>query len=515
MSAPEMTAVQTVDEQFAAIWAANGMQAQHPAIGAGSRELIRQQNYPEQVESIVYVTDVTLRDGQQQRIDPVTVEQRVDVFDKIITTGVDRVEIGHLGNEVDREFAAAVVQRVAQREREDERYGRAKLQVLFGSQEDLIEKGTAALRDAFEATYGEGWQEVMAEKTIIHVYDRLDDNLTSASTTPYNHQESAHRVSVAAQHAVNAGFKHFSISAEAATAVPPEDAIQFYRSVTQHLVDQGVATVNTNLANTYGYSRNQNWNTATMAIFNAAIKYGFPEGVVSTSIHTHNDVDNAVDFAVGAVVAGFDRVEGTIVGMGERAGNVGNTDVVARLLEAARHDHEATLGQQESYIAGLAGRAALRRTVRLDQAVIDNIGNTYAAAESVARTFGRHAEYRWLRSAAGNPYAHDNGSGPHDQLMAAAVMKPDKHPPYRNYEWFLALTGIFGRPLADELAIGDHEAAKQVTVNNNAGGGKSNMLVSGELAWPDAGVVDRAKQKYEDYKKAILGRMAAGAVLVG
>jgi isopropylmalate/homocitrate/citramalate synthase len=515
MGAPEVSAAQMVDEQFAEIWAANDMHTAHAAVTAGAQELTTMQYNSESVDSTVYVTDVTLRDGQQQRTDPVTEEQRVDVFDKIVSTGVDRVEIGHLGNEVDREFAAAVVRRVAEQEQQDERYGRVKLQVLFGSQEDLIEKGTAALRDAFESTYGDGWEQVMADKTVIHVYDRLDDNLTKASTTPYDHQESARRVTVAAQHAVNAGFKHFSISAEAATAVPPEDAIQFYRSVTRHLVDQGAATVNTNLANTYGYSRNKNWNTATMTIFNTAIKHGFPEGAVSTSIHTHNDVDNAVDFAVGAMVAGFDRVEGTIVGMGERAGNVGNTDVIARLLEAARHDHEAKLGPQQSRIADLAGRAALRRTVRLDQAVLDNIGNTYVAAASVAKTFGKHAEYRWLRSAVGNPYAHDNGSGPHDQLMAAGVMNPEKHPPYRNYEWFLALTGMFGRPMANELAIGDHDAAKAVTVNNHAHGGKSTMLVGGELPAPDAGVVERAKQKYEAYKKAILGRMATGAVLVG
>ena len=42
--------------------------------------------------------------------------------------------------------------------------------------------------------------------------------------------------------------------------------------------------------------------------------------------------------------------------------------------------------------------------------------------------------------------AHDNGSGPHDQMMAKAIEDPLNYPPYMNYEWLLAINSIMGRP---------------------------------------------------------------------
>lgn len=505
---------QEVDETFRQIWDRNIASDMHPAVIEGYEAVVSQQHDPENTRSTVYITDVTLRDGQQQRTDVVNTEQRVDVFDAIVQTGVDRIEIGHLGNSNgDQQLATEIVRQVAVREVEDDRYKNVKLQVLFGSQEALIKDGIRVLEEAFQEQYGEAWQTAMADKVVVHVYDRLDENLRNTSSTPYSDEKSAERISHAAQHAIDAGFKYFSISAEAATAETPETAIQFYRSINTYLIGQGAETVNVNLANTYGYSPNTTWNAATLAIFDTAVKYGF-DSKVTTSIHMHNDVNNAVDFTMAAIVAGFDRVEGTHTGMGERAGNVASTDVVARILEQAKHTVDNEKHDKQSYIANYAGYMSLRRMVAIDEAVAANFASWYNTGEIISEVFGEHAAYRWRRTTIGNPYEHDNGSGPHDQAMAAAVIDPIKNPAYGNYEWFLSIANIMGRPGTAELAIGDPKMVDEVTVGNHAGGGKTRAIKEGALTRADETIVASASERFSTYTAMIAQRAVDGVVIV-
>src|SRR6185312_12570725 len=402
-----------------------------PPVEAGLAAVHDQFVHPEKAVTHVHFTDVTLRDGQQQQMNEVTVQDRIDVFDNIVRTGVDRIEIGHLGNaNGDQQLAAALVAHIAEAEdRGDNTYDSVKLQVLFGTQEEGIETGSQVLREAFAEHYPDTWEEEMAERVVVHVYDRVDPNLLDTASEPYTVQDSAFRIASAARQTQAAGFRHFSVSGEATTAIEPEAAIRFYRSVTGALFQHGAASVNVNLPNTYGYSLHGEWNTATFAAFNVAVKHGFDDKV-TTSIHSHNDVDNAVGVAMSALVAGFDRVEGTHIGVGERTGNTANVDVAARLLEFARHqiiraeEHE----QPRSRIAQYASHHMLRRTVVLDPALVNNLDSYYEVGENMAEIFGPHAAYRWHRTAVGNPYAHDNGSGPHDQVMAAAIPDPVRHP---------------------------------------------------------------------------------------
>jgi isopropylmalate/homocitrate/citramalate synthase len=517
MMSLEVMDQEEVDEEFRHIWDENFPDEDHPAIVEAFGAVEKQMQDPEAMRSTLYITDVTLRDGQQQRTNRVTTEQRVEVFDSIVETGVDRIEIGHLGNgNGDQQLAGAIVRRVAEMEQEDERYGRVKLQVLFGSQENLIQQGAAVLQEAFQEQYGDRWQEVMADKVVVHVYDRLDENLRRTSSTPYSDEKSAERIAKAAQHAIDGGFRHFSISAEAATAGTPENAIQFYRSINEYLFTNGAETANVNLANTYGYSPNADWNTTTLAVFNSAVKAGYGDSV-STSIHMHNDVNNAIDFTMAAIVAGFDRVEGTHTGMGERAGNVATVDVMARILEQAKFavDAEERGPWRRSRIAQAVAGSALRRVVELDSNVADNLHNWHDAGEAISTIFGRHALYRWRRTAIGNLYKFDNGSGPHDQVMAAAVRNPLEFPPYRAYEWAIAPAHIMGSPDAEALAIGDPDAVQQVTVGNHAGGGNTARLIAGDTKREvDDAAVEAARQRFIDYTQQIARHAVAGTVIV-
>lgn len=461
---------------------------------------------------IIKFCDVTLRDGQQQRTDDVSVEQRVEVFDAIVSTGVDRIEIGHLGNkESDQVLAKKLITHLANMETQDSRYEGLKLQVLFGSQEELIKQGASVLKQAFYDNYPDNWQSVMNNKIIVHVYDRLDPALTSASSQPYNQSQSASRVVVASAQAIEQGFKNFSISGEAATAVTPEEAIKYYRHILTELFMLGAEKVNVNLANTYGFSENYFWNTATMDIFNRAVKYGF-EGRVSTSIHTHNDVNSSADYSIAAIVAGFDRVEGTHIGMGERSGNVATVDVMSRLLEQARH-MEQSADMPKSKVAKLMANFVTSSVVVVDQAIVDNLDNWHSSGEKIAKIFGKHAVYRWHRTPLGSPYTHDNGSGPHDQVMAASVTDPVNYRADKSYEWNLMINNIMGRPSTEDMIVGEPSAVDEVTVGNYAGGGKTHAIKEGKLTRASLIEVEQAKYEFGKQKASIISKLIEGVVI--
>jgi isopropylmalate/homocitrate/citramalate synthase len=504
--------------EFDALWEAESPHGDFsPAAEAGLAAVHNQINSPEIAVSEVRFTDVTLRDGQQQQMNEVTVEERIEVFEGIVRTGVDRIEIGHLGNaNGDQQLAAALVAHIAEAEnRGDGTYDGIKLQVLFGTQEEGIEEGSGVLRDAFARHYPDTWEEEMAERVVVHVYDRVDPNLLNTASEPYTMQDSAFRIATGAAHAQSAGFKHFSISGEATTAIEPEAAIQFYRSVTGTLFDNGADSVNVNLPNTYGYSLNGEWNTGTLTAFNVAVKHGFDERV-STSMHSHNDVDNAVDVAIGALVAGFDRVEGTHIGVGERTGNTANVDVAARLLEFARHQiiRMERHDRERSRFTQYAGQNMLKRTVMVDSKIIDNFDNFYEVGESMAEIFGPHAAYRWHRTAVGNPYAHDNGSGPHDQVMAAAITDPVTHAGDRAYEWALLTHSALGRPETEAIAIGDPQAVDAITVGNFAGGRKTAAIKEGAIDRASAAQVSQAQAEFRARKQQLLDALRGGVEIV-
>ena len=461
---------------------------------------------------IIRFCDVTLRDGQQQLTNVVTTGQRVEVFDAIVDTGVDRIEIGHLGNKTsDQVLAKELVGHIAKKEKEDSRFESIKIQVLFGSQEDLIAEGAEVLKRAYMENYGDKWQQIMNDKVVVHVYDRLDPALTSASSEPYDQEESANRVFLAANKALEAGFSNFSVSGEAATAVNPEEAINYYRFITTNILNNGAQSVNINLANTYGFSSGYLWNTATLDIFNRAVKYGY-DGKVTTSIHTHNDVNSATEFSLSAITAGFDRVEGTHIGMGERSGNVASVDVMSRLIEKAR-DSEILSNTQESPIAKLLANFVTSQVVMVDQSIVDNIGNWYKTGEKIAEIFGDHADYRWKRTSLGSPYAHDNGSGPHDQIMAASVTSPVKHRADSSYEWNLAVNNIMGRPDTEDMAIGEPTAVDSVTVGNYAGGGKTKAIKEGTLIRASEDQIQQARMEFTKQKMAIISRLLGGVTI--
>lgn len=478
-------------------------------------QAIRTADYPlsgSATPSEIAFNELTLRDGLQQRTGEYTMQDRVRVFDAIVDSGVDRIEIGHLGNKKeDQEFARQVIERIKEAESvgDFDKYLGVKLQVLFGSQKELIEDGSTVLTEAYIRAYPDTWQEEMASRVVVHVYDRIDEDLIRASNHPYTQEESAQRLAGAIETVKAYGFRHLSISAEAVTATAVEQAVEYYRFVIAETCS-GIESINVNLANTYGFATSDNWNADTMAVFNRAVKYGWEEGVdVTTSVHAHNDTGAAVDYTMDAIAAGFDRIEGTHFGMGERSGNVPSVTIMQRLIESIRHEMYGA----KSGIASKMSERAVMGLVRLNPRLVGRLSNWYKTAEVIATVFGEEADDRWRQTSLGSPNAHDNGSGPHDQVMAAAITDPVTNRPHHTYEQLLMPNSILGRPGTDDLMLGDPDAVDSVTVGNHAGGSKTTAIKEDTLTRACPSRVAEAYRQIDEERAEIVAKLLGGFII--
>jgi hypothetical protein len=430
----------------------------------------------------IRLKDVTLRDGEQQdkKHAVMDVQDRIRVFDELIDAGINTIEIGHLGNQHDIDFTQKLVEHIEEKGRDgDFRYDEVGLQVLFGSQTDLIEKGVAAL-DGFDS-----------ERVTVHVYDRASPNLRGLASEPYSIRESAQRVIEAAAVALDKGYKNISISGEG--TVDPDLSIddaaeKFYLPIIDQLKLLGAENINVNLPNTFGSSLEGEWNEVGLGEFDRRIKNIYPD--VTTSIHVHDDFNSATEYALAAIKAGFDTVEGTMIGMGERSGNVALVDVMARLLESARSVAEA---EDKSARFGFIGRSALASTIwhsrHIEDSVATGLNNWFKASQAIADIYG--TQNRFHQTSLGNQEAYGAGSGPHAHANQEMLRDPVNKPLWRNYGRVALVHAMLGRPEARQIIEVDPERIRQITLATHAAGGSTERVLSDTI--PECIPGERAK----------------------
>ncbi len=432
----------------------------------------------EYIKQPIEFVDVTQRDGEQMEINPVTIEDRIAVFDELVKTGIKIFEIGHLGNsgregkdEGDQAYARALINHIAEMELVDSRYTDVKLQVLFGSQEAIISEGLEAL-DGFDK-----------ERVIIHVYDRLSESLRNLATIPYTQEQSARRVCAAADIALARGFTHFSVSGEGATDCSVDQAIEYYTHIAQYLDVHGAESINLNLANTFGSPPEGEWDSIGLAYFNMMVKLKTPG--VTTSVHVHNDDTSATEFSIAAIRAGFDKVEGTLIGMGERSGNVALCDVIIRLLEIARIQVESSRKPTSIFRLGsLASRNSIFAERYIPESIASDLSYWHAASQKIAEIYG--TTRRFEGTSLGDPEAYNAGSGPHDNAALRALMNPAKNPLWRNYLRIALIHSMLGRPEAEGIIEADPVVIKNITVDGRAGGGATSRIINGDFETVDS-----------------------------
>lgn len=245
---------------------------------------------------------VDLRDGNQALLEPMDVTQKRRFWDLLIRLGFKEIEVGFpAASQPDFDFVRWLIE--ADRIPAD-----VTIQVLVQAREDLI-------RRTFEALVG-------ARQAIVHVYN---------STSPVQRdwvfgqdREGIKTIARQGAHWVQQGARDypetrwtFQYSPESFTATEPDYALEVCEAVLDVWQPTPENPCIINLPATV--------EVATPNVFADQVEW-FSTHVsrragVILSVHTHNDRGGAVAAAELALLAGADRVEGTLLGNGERTGN--------------------------------------------------------------------------------------------------------------------------------------------------------------------------------------------------
>ena len=252
---------------------------------------------------------VDLRDGNQALVVPMDLETKLLFFELLVKIGFKEIEVGFpAASETEYEFLRALIERDLVPED-------VTLQVLTQAREHII-------RRTFEALEG-------CSNAIVHVY-----NSTSLAQREQVFKKSKEEIKQIAiegaqllkQLTEEAGQKYrFEYSPESFTGTEPEYALEVCNAVLDVWQPTADRKAIINLPSTVQLSMPHVY-ANQIEYLSDNLKY---RDNVVLSLHPHNDRGTGVADAEMGLLAGADRIEGTIFGNGERTGNV---DVVTLAL---------------------------------------------------------------------------------------------------------------------------------------------------------------------------------------
>lgn len=246
---------------------------------------------------------VDLRDGNQALVKPMNVAQKQRLFDLLVKLGFKEIEIGFpAASQPDFDFCRKLIEE--NRIPED-----VKIQVLTQARPELIARTYEALKGA--------------RRAIVHVYNSTSTvqreqvfGLDRAGIRDIAVKGAQVVKELAAQHPETEWT--FQYSPESFTGTEMDFAVDVINAVSEvWRPDEGQPMI-INLPATVEMS--------TPNVFADQIEWVCDNirrrKHISISVHTHNDRGCGVAAAELAVMAGADRVEGTLMGNGERTGNM-------------------------------------------------------------------------------------------------------------------------------------------------------------------------------------------------
>ena len=257
---------------------------------------------------------VDMRDGNQSLIVPMSLEEKIEFFKVLLKVGFKEIEVGFpAASETEFEFIRTLI---------DEKMipDDVTIQVLTQCREHII-------RRTFEACKG-------ASNVIVHLYnsvskvqreqvfDRSKDEIKQLAV------DGAKLVkSLSEEYPGNFRFEY---SPESFTGTEPDYVLEVCNAVldvwepseSNNVIINLPATMELSLPHIYA---------SQIEFMSKSLKY---RENITLSLHTHNDRGTGVAATELALLAGADRVEGTLFGNGERTGNV---DIITLALNMYTH----------------------------------------------------------------------------------------------------------------------------------------------------------------------------------
>ncbi|MEU0389892.1 2-isopropylmalate synthase [Streptomyces chartreusis] len=246
---------------------------------------------------------VDLRDGNQALANPMDVRRKREMFDLLVRMGFKEIEVGYpAASSADFSFIRDLI--VQDRIPDD-----VTIVVFTPARLDLIDR-------TFEAIQG-------AERVMVHLclataclWREVVFSMTAPELRQLTVQAAEHVAALA--DAMGGSQLRFEYSPETFNVTEPEFALEVCDAVTAVWNASPDRPVTLNMPTTV--------ETDSPNVFADQIEWmhrnlSRRESVI-LSVHPHNDRGTAVASAELAVMAGADRIEGTLFGNGERTGNV-------------------------------------------------------------------------------------------------------------------------------------------------------------------------------------------------
>ena len=255
-----------------------------------------------EIEKAPIWCSVDLRDGNQALIDPMQVNEKIEMFEFLVNLGFKEIEIGFpAASQIEFDFLRQLVDR---RLIPDD----VRVQVLTQCREELIDR-------TFEAIEG-------CKQAVVHIYNSTS-TLQRDVVFHMNREEiidiAVKGTELVKKHAADfPGKIVLEYSPESFTGTELDFALEICTAVQRTWGPTKENPMIINLPSTVEMT--------TPNVFADQIEWMIShfenrESII-VSVHPHNDRGTGVASAELAMLAGADRVEGTLFGNGERTGNV-------------------------------------------------------------------------------------------------------------------------------------------------------------------------------------------------
>ncbi len=257
---------------------------------------------------------VDLRDGNQALIEPMSLEEKLEFFELLVEIGFKEIEVGFpAASETEYTFLRALIERKMIPED-------VTIQVLTQAREHIIRK-------TFEALEG-------APHAVVHLYNST--SVAQREQVFRKNREEIKQIAVEGAKLLQTladetdGNFTFEYSPESFSGTEMDYALEVCNAVLDIWKPTKEKPVIINIPTTV--------ENAMPHVFACQVEYftkylAYREHVV-LSLHPHNDRGCGVATAELGVLAGADRVEGTLFGNGERTGNV---DIITLAMNLFSH----------------------------------------------------------------------------------------------------------------------------------------------------------------------------------
>ncbi len=265
-----------------------------------------------EIEKAPIWCSVDLRDGNQALIDPMVVEEKIEMFQFLIKLGFKEIEIGFpAASQIEFDFLRQLIERKMIP-------ADVKVQVLTQCREELIDR-------TFEAIEG-------CPQAIVHIYNSTS---TLQRDVVFNMEK---------DQIIDIAVKGTNMVKERAAKFPGKIILEYSpESFTGTELDFAL-DICTQVQKTWGATKENPIiiNLPSTVEMNTPNVYADQIEWMNThfedrdsiilSVHPHNDRGTGVASAELALLAGADRVEGTLFGNGERTGNVGVLNIAYNMF---------------------------------------------------------------------------------------------------------------------------------------------------------------------------------------